>query len=142
MTSRDLPRLAKAVTKRRTELKLGVETAAKAANMSKDTWYKVEGSPSRPVQPVRDTTYARVDEVLLWATGSCVAIAEGGQPVPIEHAEASGSVIFADLSKEQLGEEVQIALNEAAIATTNLPAEEIRKLSQRALEALKRRGVI
>ena len=142
MTSRDLGRLAAAVTTRRTELKLGIETAAKAAGMSKDTWYKVEGSPTRPVQPVRETTYARVDEVLQWATGSCVAILEGGRPVPIEHAEANNSVIFADMSKEKLAEEVQIAVHEAAIATTDLPAEEIRKLNQRALEALRRRGVI
>lgn len=142
MTSRDLDRLAAAVAARRTELKLGIETAAKAANMSKDTWYKVEGSPARPVQPVRETTYTRVDEVLQWAVGSCVAIAEGGQPVPIEPAEESGSVVFADLSSEKLSEEVQIAVNEAAIAVTDLPAEQIRKLNQRAIEALKRRGVI
>ncbi|MFE9064835.1 hypothetical protein [Streptomyces violaceusniger] len=142
MTSRDLGRLAAAVKKRRTELKLGVEAAAKAAGMSKDTWYKVEGSPTRPIQPVRDTTYARVDEVLQWAAGSCIAIAEGSEPVPIEHAEDGSSVVFADLSTERLSEEVQIAVNEAAIAVTDLPAEQIRKLNQRAIEALKRRGVI
>ncbi|MGW4075909.1 hypothetical protein ACWELB_20765 [Streptomyces asiaticus] len=142
MTSRDLGRLAAAVKKRRIELTLGIEAAAKAAGMSKDTWYKVEGSPTRPIQSVRDTTYARVDEVLKWAAGSCIAIAEGGEPVPIEHIEDGSSVVFADLSREQLSEEVQIAVNEAAIAVTDLPAEKIRKLNQRAIEALRRRGVI
>lgn len=140
--NRDLGRLGRAVARRRTELKLGVEQAARLAGMSKDTWYKVEGSPTRPVRPVRDTTYTRVDEVLQWAQGSCESVLDGGEPVPIERSETNEHVVFADMSKERLAEEVQIAVQGAAIAATDLTAEEMRKLNQRVMEALRRRGVI
>lgn len=102
--------------------------------MSKDTWRKVEAG-----SPVRETTYARIDNVLSWAPGSCIGITEGREPIPVE--DLAGAVM-GDMSKEKLGEEIQIAIQGAAIATTNLSAEEMRKLNQRALEALQRRGII
>ncbi|MCZ7413098.1 hypothetical protein [Streptomyces sp. WMMC897] len=110
--------------------------------MSKDTWYKVEGTGARPPASVRSTTYTRVDGVLHWAAGSCMAILDGGEPIPIEHDEDDESVQYADMSKERLGEEIEIAVQGATIATTDLPADQIRKINELVVESLRRRGVL
>ena len=135
MTTRDLNRLAERVRGRRAELHLDIEPAARSVGMSKDTWRKVESG-----QSVRETTYTRIDGVLSWAPGSCVALMEGREPVPVE--EGPSGAVVADMSKEKLGEEIEIAVQGAAIATTDLGAEAIRKLNQRVMDALQRRGVI
>lgn len=76
MATRDLDRLAKHVKAHRLELYTSRDAAAAAAGMTKDTWQRVEEG-----RPVRESSYAKVDRALGWATGSCVSIAEGGEPV-------------------------------------------------------------
>jgi hypothetical protein len=75
MAIRDLDRLAQYVKAHRLELYASRRAAAQAAGISKDTWQRVEEG-----QEVREVTYVKVDDALGWATGSCVAVAEGREP--------------------------------------------------------------
>ncbi|MFE0104539.1 hypothetical protein [Streptomyces sp. NPDC059009] len=137
MPTRDFARLADAVKARRLELgPLARKKAAEQAGLSKDTWQRVEEA-----KPVRDMTYAKIDPVLGWARGSCVAITEGGRPVHCEASVIEG-VSIATTHKGDLGEEVEQAIHTASIATTELTAREIRELSAHILGVLRRRGVI
>ncbi|MFF3643437.1 helix-turn-helix domain-containing protein [Streptomyces sp. NPDC002564] len=81
MAPRDLRRLAARVRAHRQELYPSRLAAATAAGISKDTWQRVEEG-----EPVRGTTYAKVDSALQWATGSSVAVTEGGEPVLVDDA--------------------------------------------------------
>ena len=129
----DLNRLAALVQQRRVELRLGIEPAAKLAEMSKDTWKRVEAGLT-----VRLTTYPGIERVLQWAAGSCMQILEGAAgPVTVQSV-GQGIVIAEDLA-DQVEESVKLA---AIAVSDNLTAAEIRDLSQRVLEELKRRGAI
>lgn len=134
----DLHHLGERVQQRRVALGLGIEPAARKAGMSKDTWKRVERG-----QSVLATTYPKIDFGLDWATGSCEAILEGQEPIEIERSTENGGVIFAKIPSADLADAVEQAVQSAAIATTdNLTAAQIRELSARVLEDLKKRGLI
>jgi 2-C-methyl-D-erythritol 4-phosphate cytidylyltransferase len=127
-----LARLAQLVKERRLELGLGIQPAAAVAGMSKDTWKRVEAG-----QMVRGTTYSAIDRTLQWAPGSCVQILDGSGPVAVRPV-GNGTVLAEDLASE-----VESSVKLAAIAVSDtLTAAEIRDLSQRVIEDLRRRGVI
>lgn len=145
MTTRDLPRLATFVARRRVELRLGIEPAARSVGMSKDTWKKVEGLPEEAgPQPVRAATYARVDEALKWVMGSCEAIMEGGLPSEIESIGNGASMI--SVPQDDLGEEIQQAVHNAFLAAKDLSVDlsvsDVRKVNERIIEELIRRGIV
>lgn len=75
MATPDLDRLAKRVKMHRLEQYSSRDAAAAAAGVSRNTWKRVEEG-----QEVYESTYVKVDKALGWATGSCVAIAGGGEP--------------------------------------------------------------
>lgn len=136
MTSPDLERLATLVQKRRTELRLGIEPAAKLGGISKDTWKRVEAG-----QKVWDRSYAGIDAALQWATGSCLRVLSGDEPVPNE--PLGDGVKVADVPKSDLERIVGDAVQHAAIATKgSLTGDEILALNQRVLEELRQRGVL
>ncbi|MFE6488811.1 helix-turn-helix domain-containing protein, partial [Streptomyces sp. NPDC057757] len=85
MATRDLDRLAKYVRARRAECYTSRKAAAAAAGISKDTWQRVEEA-----QRVHEGKYAQVDRALGWANGSCIAIAEGAEPVRATYVESGG----------------------------------------------------
>jgi hypothetical protein len=129
----DLNRLAELVRQRRVDLRLGIEPAAKLAEMSKDTWKRVEAGLT-----VRATTYPGIERVLQWAPGSCMQIIQGAVGPVVVQPAGEGIVIAEDLAGQ-----VEDSVKLAAIAVSdNLTAAEIRDLSQRVLEELKRRGAI
>ncbi|MEW1803276.1 helix-turn-helix domain-containing protein [Streptomyces virginiae] len=135
---RDLDRLATAVRTRRTELRLGIEPAAKLAGISKDTWKRVEAGLG-----VRDTTYAAIDRALQWAAGGCTAILEGGDPIPAEEAAGSDTVRISKIPKRELERVVGDAVQSAALATKgDLTGAEILELNRRVLEELRERGIL
>ncbi|MEU7240236.1 hypothetical protein [Streptomyces sparsogenes] len=139
-TPRDLDRLAKAVKRRRLELGLARLAGAQSAGISKDTWKKVEEG-----QPVRDMSYAKIDGVLGWATGSCELIMQGGEPIPVESARTADGVDISviPIQPRDLASEVTQAVQTASIATIgHLTADEIKKLSEQVVENLRARGVI
>lgn len=129
----DLNRLAELVRQRRVELRLGIEPAAKLAEMSKDTWKRVEAGLT-----VRPTTYPGIERVLKWAIGSCRAILEGGEP---RLAEAPTE---ADQSTETIEpEDIRSAVSTAIIATRgDLTGAEITEINSKVLAELRRRGLL
>lgn len=136
-TDDDLPRLARAVKQRRLALGLARLKAAREASISKDTWKRVEEG-----KPVREMTYAAIDPVLGWAVGSCDSIRAGGSPTVVAPSGADPAVTLADISDVGRGSTVRRIVESASIATTNLPADEIRELSERIVGDLRREGVI
>jgi hypothetical protein len=138
MTTPRLDRLATLVQKRRTELRLGTEPAAKLGGISKDTWKRVEAG-----QKVWDRSYAGVDAALRWATGSCLRVLAGDDPIVSEPIAAAGDVKVSDVPKSELARHVGDAVQSAAIATKgSLTGDEIAELNERVLRELHERGVI
>lgn len=126
------------VRQRRLELRLGIEPAAKLAEMSKDTWKRVEAALK-----VRPTSYAGMEAALQWAPGSCLRILEGGDPVTFTPTDNAAGVRITEIPKTDLERTVGDAVVRAAILTKgNLTADEILELNDRILEELKLRGVI
>ncbi|MFF7022954.1 helix-turn-helix domain-containing protein [Streptomyces klenkii] len=135
---RDLERLARYVEQRRHELQLPRTEAASLAGMSKDTWRRVETG-----LPVRDSKYVQIDRVLQWATGSCVAVMGGGEPVLVEASAAKPGTSLAQVPGVDLEAEIQRAVESASVAATDhLSASEIRALSAQVVKELKGRGVL
>jgi hypothetical protein len=136
MTSPHLERLATLVQKRRTELRLGIEPAAKLGGISKDTWKRVEAG-----QKVWDRSYAGIDAALQWAAGSCLRVLAGDDPVTSEPLH--NGVKVADVPKSDLERLVGNAVQHAAIATRgDLTGDEILELNRRVIEELREQGVI
>lgn len=135
---RDLDRLATAVRTRRTELRLGIEPAAKLAGISKDTWKRVEAGLK-----VRDTTYTAIDLALQWAPGGCEAVLEGGDAIPSEQPAGEEGYRISRIPKRELERVVGDAVQSAALATKgDLTGAEILELNRRVLEELRERGVL
>lgn len=136
MTSPDLKRLAVLAQQRRTELRLGIEPAAKLASISKDTWKRIEAG-----QKVWDRSYGGIETALQWAPGSCQRILDGADPIPNE--PITEGVKVADVPQSELERLVGDAVTTAAIATKgSLTGNEILELNRRVLEELRERGVL
>lgn len=138
MTSPAHEHLAALVQKRRTELRLGVEPAAKLGGISKDTWKRVEAGLK-----VWDRSYAGIDTALQWATGSCQRILNGGEPLPVEPASEAPDAAIAVIPKADLARAVGDAVTQAALGIRGeLDADKILDLNERVAEQLRERGVI
>lgn len=140
MATRDLDRLAKYVKARRVELFPSRRAAATTAGVAKDTWQRVEKGAQ-----VREVSYAKIDQALKWAVGSCLAIADGGEPVSVEYFETDGDVTMAStlptVWSEEFEDVVRQALADSAMATTpDLPIGKIRELTDQFVEALRKRA--
>ncbi|NUS22735.1 MAG: helix-turn-helix domain-containing protein [Streptomyces sp.] len=135
MATRDLERLAKRVKAHRLELYPSRLAAARAAGISKDTWQRVEEGLE-----VREGTYAAIDKALGWATGSCMVIADGYEPVLADDAGAPAGA--ASAAPGTLGvEELRRAAFEAARKTMpGAPIGDIDSFSDELVEVLRRTG--
>ncbi|KUL59627.1 helix-turn-helix domain-containing protein [Streptomyces albidoflavus] len=137
MATPDLARLARYVKDRRLELGLARKLAAAHAGMSKDTWRRVEEG-----EPVREMSYAKMDPVLGWAPGSTASVLAGEEPVATRPAETPGAEI-SEVPPADRDSRARDAIRLAAISTAGgLTAEEIRELSDRAVQELRERGII
>lgn len=136
-TTDDLSRLARAVKQRRLTLGLPRLKAANEAGISKDTWKRVEEA-----LPVREMSYAAIDPVLGWAVGSCDNIRAGGSSTVVEESEVDPGVTLVTVSDSVHGATVRRVVESATIAVTNLPASEIRKLTERIINDLRKSGII
>ncbi|MFI0915209.1 hypothetical protein [Streptomyces abikoensis] len=130
----DLHRLADLIQARRVELGMHKIDVARAAELTITTYNKVEAG-----EPVRDVTYGKVEPVLRWATGTCRSILDGAPPTTMEPSVVPGA-FYSVISPGDLEREVARAVQEAAVAVTNMPASEIRELKQRVIEELRQRG--
>lgn len=135
MANRDLGRLAKRVRAHRLELYPSRLAAAQAAGISKDTWHRVEEGDE-----VRESTYAKIDKALGWATGSCVAISEGGEPALVGESLARPS---SEEPKKLSSREARQAVWDAArAALPSAPIGQLDAFSDELVEILRRAGAV
>ncbi|MFF8997079.1 hypothetical protein ACF1GW_30905 [Streptomyces achromogenes] len=134
MATRDLDRLAKHVKAHRLELYPSRLAAARAAGISKDTWQRVEEG-----EEVRESTYAKVDRALGWVTGSCVAIADGGEPAFIGESTTSSSGADAKLTPEEAH---KLAWDAARETLPTAPIGELDAFVEGLVERLRRAGIV
>lgn len=133
----DLYRLATAVTTRRLQLNLSILRAASMANVSKDTWKRIERA-----EPVRHLTYDKVESALSWTVGSCRKIMDGGEATLLNDDIEAGVRITA-VPPAALEGEIRDAVQGALIATADdLTVAQIREVNQRAIEILRARGIL
>ncbi|MFG2748080.1 hypothetical protein [Streptomyces xanthophaeus] len=139
MAPSDLDRLATAARKRRRQLGLALtDNTAKAGGTSKGTWQRVEKG-----EAIRATNYVKIDGLLKWAPGSCLAILDGGDPVPVDPSAAERGTVISELTPEMHDAKARNVIQLAVVATTDgLTSEEIRALSDRAFQDLRDAGLI
>lgn len=139
MAPRDYARLATAARKRRLELGLALtDASAKAGGTSKGTWQRVERG-----EGIRDSNYAKIDGLLQWAPGSCMAVLTGGDPVSAVPVDGAPGVVVSDIDPEVAEARGREIVQLAAIATTDgLTSDQIRALSERAIADLRKAGLI
>lgn len=139
MAPSDLDRLAGAAQKRRRDLGLALnDKNAQAAGTSKGTWQRVEKG-----LPIRPTNYVKIDGLLQWAPGSCVAILDGGEPIPSRPMDSNPDVVVSDIPPELIDAEARDVIRLVAVATTNgLTSDEIRELSDRVVRELREQGLL
>lgn len=139
MAPSDLDRLAAAAQKRRRDLGLALnDKNAKAAGTSKGTWQRVEKG-----LPIRVTNYVKIDGLLQWAPGSCVAIIEGGEPITADPMKSNPDVVVSEIPPEMIDDEARDIVRLVAVATTTgLTTEEVRELSNKVVRELREHGLL
>jgi len=136
MTTRDLGRLAKRVKAHRLELYPSRLAAATAAGISKDTWKRVEEG-----KPILEVKYAQIDRALGWATGGCISITEGREPVLVD--SPNGAAPAPAPSGSLSADELRRAAFEAARAKLpGAPIGEIDAFSDELVEVLQKAGFV
>jgi DNA-binding XRE family transcriptional regulator len=133
MATRDLGRLATRVKAHRHEQYPSRDAAAAAAGVTRNTWKRVEEGLE-----VRELTYAKVDKALGWVTGSCILIADGGEPFL-----ATEFPPYQPAVPELTEEEARKAAYEAARgAMPKVPIGEVDDFVDRFVKALRQTGQI
>jgi hypothetical protein len=136
---RDYERLAALARRRRAELGLALNDAnAKAGGLSNRTWQRVEKGLD-----IRDTNYRKIDGLLQWAPGSCLAVLEGGDPTPVGDVAGAPDVQTSPVPQDVIDKNALDTVQLALIATAKgTSAEEIREMSERVVRDLRERGLI
>ena len=139
VSDHDLDRLASYTKRRRADLGLALTDAtAKAGGLSKHTWQRVERGLA-----IRETNYAKIDGLLQWATGSCLRILGGGEPVAVEEMEDAPGVQKSAIPAEVIDGKARDVVQLALIATAKgKSAEEIVEMSERVVHDLRKQGLI
>jgi transcriptional regulator with XRE-family HTH domain len=129
-----LQRLGKLMAQRRMELNMSKRATSEAAGISINTYQRIEDG-----RPVRDVTYAKIENALGWAAGSIQEILDGAtEPVLVERGAVRG-IVHAKVPEADL----EGAVTSAFVAVSDtLTGAEIRDLSRRVLDELKRRGIV
>lgn len=109
------------------------------AGVSPDTWRRVERS-----EPVRDLSFAKMDPVLQWAPGSCVAVLEGRVAVPTRASGSDPDVAISTIPPEAIAEEARgiVKGSLTVAATKGLTVEQVLELSERVVADLKKAGLL
>jgi hypothetical protein len=136
---RDYEKLADSARRRRQELGLALnDKNAAAGGLSNRTWQRVEKG-----LPIRDTNYVKIDRLLKWAPGSCLAILDGGEPTPADDVTGAPDVQKSPVPRDVIDKTALDTVQLALIATAKgTPAEEIREMSERVVRDLRERGLI
>lgn len=121
-------RLGALMKQRRLELDLPKRSVSDKAGVSINTYGRVEEG-----YPVRDVSYSKIESALGWTAGSAQKVLAGtGEPVAEDAQVAS-----IKMSEDALTDSVQRAF---VAVTDDLTAAQIRELSDRVVEDLKKRG--
>lgn len=131
--SQALKRLAGLAVQRRADLDMTKMDAAHKAEVSINTYMKLEDG-----RPLRETTYAKIENAFGWAPSSCRAVLDGASEAIVVERGPGGTVI-ARIPEEDLGQAVTSAI---VAVSDSLTAPEIRDMSRRVVEELKRRGLL
>ena len=123
--------LGDAVKHTRNRLGITQEALALRAELARATIQKLERG-----EPVRPAVLAKVEPALGWAEGSCVALLEGA-PEPMQIPPKGKASVIMAVSEDQLNQVISSAMVAVADSMT---ASEIRDVSRRVTEELKRRG--
>lgn len=122
-------RLGALMKQRRLELDLSKRSVSDKAGVSINTYGRIEDG-----HPVRDISYSKIESVLGWPPGSAQEILAGSH----ESVDGvGGGVVAATIPEDALTDSVQRAF---VAVTDDLTAAQIRELSDRVVEDLKKRG--
>ncbi|MFG2269076.1 hypothetical protein ACGFNY_04800 [Streptomyces chartreusis] len=137
--ARHLQRLAALVAQRRAQLKLKKEDAAKACGIAYMTYWKIEDG-----QPVRGSTYAKLEVGFQMRAGSCKAVLDGADSVTLEDGtELIEGGQIARVDPQALGEEYGDAYAKSAmLVAPELTGRQIQEMHEKALEILRKRGLV
>ncbi|GHH29924.1 helix-turn-helix domain-containing protein [Streptomyces rubradiris] len=134
MATPDLDRLAERVKMHRLEQYSSRDAAAAAAGISRNTWKRVEEG-----QEVYESTYVKVDKALGWATGSCIAIIEGGDPVFADSPTTSSPDPAPGMTEKQARD---MAWDTARATLPTAPVGELDAFVNELVENLRRAGIV
>jgi hypothetical protein len=138
MATRDLARLGARVKAHRVQKYSGRKQAADAGGITKDTWQRIEEG-----RPARDGSYLGVERALDWAVGSCVTIAEGGEPVLVEAVNGTTSAITPTPTGRLSAEVVRKAAYEAVRSTMpGAPISEADAFVDELVDVLRKAGEV
>lgn len=129
-----LERLGALMAQRRMELNMSKRATSEAAGISINTYQRIEEG-----RPVRDVTYAKIENILGWAAGAVHEILDGAaEPRRVERSAVRG------VARVKVPEaDLEGAVTSAFVAVSDtLTGAEIRDLSRRVLDELKRRGIV
>lgn len=114
------------------------KAAADTAGVTKDTWQRVEEG-----RPAREMSYAGIDRALGWALGSCIAIAEGGEPVLVDAANGT-AVAFTPTPTGRLSADVvrKAAYEAARAKMPGAPIGEVDAFADELVDVLRRAGEV
>ena len=137
MATRDLARLGARVKAHRVQKYTAYKKAAEAGGITKDTWKNIEDG-----KPARDGSYLGVERALNWAVGSCVVVAEGGEPVLVEAADGTVSALTptptgrpsAEVARKVAYETVRSAMPSTPISVADAFVAELVDALQKAGE--------
>lgn len=138
MATRDLARLGARVKAHRLQLYSSRKAAADAGGITKDTWQRVEEG-----RAAREVSYVGVERALHWAAGSCIAVAEGGEPVLVDPAGAPAvspasvaTQLSADVVRKAAYAAARAKMPSAAIGDVDAFADELVDVLRRAGEVV------
>jgi hypothetical protein len=139
-SARHRQRLAALVAQRRAQLRLTLEDAAKVCDIAYMTYRKVEGG-----QPVRPSTYAKLEVGFGMRAGSCKAVLEGtADSVVLEDGtELIEGGQIARFDADALTEGLPDAVARSAmLVAPELTGRQIHELNEQLMEELRRRGLV
>lgn len=138
--ARHLQRLAALVAQRRAQLGLTKEDAAKACDIAYMTYWKIEDG-----QPVRTSTYSKLEVGFGMRAGSCRAVVDGtSDSVTLEDGRElieGGQIQRVDADALNEGIPDAVARN-AMLVAPELTGRQIKELGERVMEDLRRRGLL
>lgn len=136
MATRDLDRLAARVKAHRLQRYPSRKAAADAGGITKDTWQRVEEGKA-----VREVSYVGVERALGWSVGSCLAVADGGEPVLVD--VTSGAAALAPAAVTLSADVVRKAAYAAARAKMpSAPIGDVDAFADELVDVLRRAGEV